>query len=159
MLVCTAIILSINFNSKDTPKSLPIEISYPNSEENVILNESEYKMFDGMYYVSLKAISSHPGISLIGDVEKMTLSLSETQNAEFTVGSKNVKINGNNVTLLNESRFIGGDLFIPVDFFDNYFDNAKTEISDKKIVLSLPEQKSFSLSSSSIASITLSDNS
>lgn len=145
ILIATSIILYINFNSKDSIRNLPIEITYDNDSQIISLDESEYKIFDGSHYVSLKAVSSLPGISLIGDVKKMTLSLSETQNAEFTVGSKHVKINGNNVTLLNQSRFVGGDLFVPIDFFENYFDNAKVEIDNKKILISIPENKAFSL--------------
>lgn len=145
LLFAITLILYFNFNSVSETKSLPVELCYQDNQ-NIVLDQAEYKIFDGEYYVSLKAISSLPGISLIGDVKRMTLSLSESQNAEFTVGSRHVNINGNNVTLLNTSKFIGGDLFIPIDFFDKYLKNSKTEISDKKISLTIPENKYYSLS-------------
>lgn len=131
MALCLAAIflyLKHDFSKTVYPSSLPVEIVYgENEKDSYTLKSNEYSYSGGKYYISLPALSQKLGFSILGDVKKMTLSLSDTQNAVFDVGSTAVNINGSYVSLSEHTYFSDGALYIPSEFFTNYCSDTASQ--------------------------------
>lgn len=131
MVLCLAAIflyLKHDFSKTVYPSSLPVEIICGENDKNAYtLKNSEYSYSGGEYYVSLSALSQKMGFSILGNVKKMMLSLSDTQNAIFDVGSTTVNINGTYISLSEHTYFSDGSLYVPSEFFTNYFSDTTSQ--------------------------------
>lgn len=129
--ICLAVLflyLKHDFSKTVYPSSLPVEIVCgQNDKDAYTLKSNEYSYSGGEYYISLSALSHKLGFSILGDVKKMTLSLSDTQNAVFDVGSSAVNINGSYVSLSEHTYFSDGALYVPSEFFTNYCSDTISE--------------------------------
>lgn len=144
-----ALVFFIQSDFSKAPKNstFPVGIKL---EENkpTILSDDEYSYRNGEYYVCLSALSEKMGFSILGDVKKMTLSISDTQKATFDVGSTAVSINGTGVSLTNPTYFSKGKLFVPCSFFTRYCENTSDEVTKdggaRHYELKFPKDISFS---------------
>lgn len=99
-------------------------------KQTVTLSENEYFYRNGEYYISLTKLCKICPLTLHGNVEYITLSLSDETYADFTVGSHSVNICGTNSLLSNPVYFENGQFYAPMSFFTNFFDGITSEHSD-----------------------------
>lgn len=151
-VICLAALflyLKHDFSKTVYPASLPVEIVCgENDKDAYMLKGGEYSYSGGEYYISLSALSRKLGFSILGDVKKMTLSLSDTQNAVFDVGSTAVNINGSYVSLSEHTYFSDGALYVPSEFFTNYCADTVSEATksnrERVFRIAFPENLKFS---------------
>ncbi len=150
------IFINYDFNKTNADSSCPVIIESPTlSEESLELDKGLYSYRNAEHYISLSSLTKNFGTRLTGDVKHMTLSLSDTDSATFSVGSNAVSINGNYISLSNPTYFSEGQLFVPQSFFDRYVENAKVSFSGRgsgrKLFISLPEKLSFVCKSTNLS--------
>ncbi len=151
-MTALVVFLVRDFNAYSDKDIKPVVLDVE-GEKLIFLKKNEYNVRYGEYYVSLKSVAELPGVSLIGDIKHMTLSLSAQQNSVFTVGTINAKINGTDIALSSPSIFESGDLFVPVSFFECYLSGSVVKFakpdssSENSLILTIPESKNFSICS------------
>lgn len=123
-----------DFRSTEKIPNEKISVEY-DKKEAVLLDEDCYFYRDGEYYVSLTELCKTVPFTLHGNVEKMTLTVSDGIFASFDVGTPNVSICSSYSVLDNKSVFEKGQLFIPVSFFSKFCDGFKTEHTGKSFSL------------------------
>lgn len=150
--LCTVSVIGFlwrDFNKATSEKTLPVEVLQSQYEKNAFLLSSDNCSYSSNeYYISLPALSERLGFSILGDVKKMTLKISENDSAVFEVGSTLAEINGNKVSLNAPTYFSGGALYVPASFFTSYlnsvtFEATKSKINGHVFRLSFPEVLSF----------------
>ena len=130
ILIAIFAYIFISFRGVDKVPDEPVKITV-SEDETVVLDNDYYAYKNGKYFVSLTKLSEICGFTLHGNPEEMTFSASDTNHATFEIGTRGVKINGTYSILDDASYFSGGNLFIPVSFFENYCSSVKCEF-DKK---------------------------
>ena len=124
----------IDFKSVQKTPDNKVAIVYAKNDE-VSLSSDSYFHRNGEYYVSLTDICKETGFTLHGNVEKMTLTLSDSTSASFDIGTPGVNICGTYCVLPNKSIFEKGKLFVPVSFFTEFCKDFETENTSKQFLL------------------------
>lgn len=139
----------LDFSSKSNEGGKAVHISYEGSD-TVTLGDGEYFYRNGEYFVSLTKLCKICPMTLHGNVEYITLSLSDDIYADFTIGSYTANICGTNSVLSNPVCFENGQFYAPIGFFTEFFDGITAEHSDngKNKGLTLVFDKSFTFKAS-----------
>ena len=130
ILIAIFAYIFINFKATDKAPDEPVKIT-SSDDTTVVLDDNFYDYKNGMYFVSLTKFCEVCDFTLHGNPEKMTFSVSDSNQATFEIGTRGVKINGTYSLLDGTSYFSDGNLFIPVSFFEDYCSGIKCEF-DKK---------------------------
>lgn len=135
-----------DFRSKEKTPDEAVTIT-ANDEKRVVLEDKFYFHRNGEYYVSLTKVASMCGLTLHGNVERMTLSFPDGMSVRFNVGSNVIEIAGMNCLMSNKTLFEFEQLFVPASFFTGYCEGVVVEHKEngKDKGFNITFDKNFSL--------------
>lgn len=133
-----------DFRSQEKIPGENIAIEYEGNDA-VILDEDSFFYRNGEYYVSLTELCKTLPFTLHGNVEKMTLTVSEGVFARFDIGTPNVNICSSYSVLDNKSIFEEGQLYVPVSFFTKFCEGFETSHTGKSFNLIFKKAFSFKI--------------
>lgn len=129
-ILCLAAIFGyifVDFFHDGKGEALPLKITV-GGEEPFFLDDSEYYISGGEYFVSLTHLSSKLGFTIHGKSgETMTLSIEGNDVAAIAVGTQNVLCGNISSVMSSPSVFKDEQLFVPSSFFEICFDGVKIE--------------------------------
>lgn len=127
--ICLIVIFSyilFDFHSYDKSPDEPVKVTYE-KDNTIVLGEDYYSYKNGEYYISLTKLSQICSFTLHGNSKNMTLTIADGKSASFDTGTPNVRVGNTYSVLKNSSYFYGGQLFVPVSFFEDMCDGIVCE--------------------------------
>lgn len=132
----------VDFRSTEKVPDSNISVSY-NSDRELSLEEEAAFYRNGEYYVSLTELCSILPFTLHGNVEKMSLTISDSASASFDIGTPGVNICSNYSVMDNVSIFEKGQLFVPLSFFNKFCLGFESSYNGKNLNLNFSKDFSF----------------
>ena len=103
-----------------------IQIGDNNASDMISLKSSSANVYrNGAFYIAIDALRDYCEFTVTGDTDEIRYIPRGTtgQQISFTVGSNTVVVNGSPVRMQTPSFVSGGNLYIPVSFFERYVKN------------------------------------
>ncbi len=125
--IAIAVWMRLDFSKQQVDNSLPLKLTL-SEDDTIVLPENNYFFRNGEYYISVTALADKAGFTLHGNaVNSITLTIDENAPITFDIGTPNVMCGSSWCVMSNRSYFEREQFFIPVSFFDSFFDGVDTE--------------------------------
>lgn len=123
MAVAVGIFINLHIKSDDNVEKYDVEVSNPNKDEDedntVYSGDDVY--FDSELYIPFEAIGELSDYTLTKDGDVVGIVFRESgEYAKFTVDTLKANVNGNEVELSSNSKFIDGKLYLPIEFYETH---------------------------------------
>ena len=94
----------------------------PSSSKNVYRN--------GAFYIAIDTLRDYCEFTVTGDTDELRYIPrgSSDQQISFVIGASTVSVNGSSVRLEDPSFISGGNLYVPISFFERYVKNMSVTL-------------------------------
>lgn len=150
--------VKLSLRVKDGPSNVTYKFSL-NENSETDSKERKYTLSDvrknGIYYVSLDDISELLSLRYIGNYDEITLSGTDGgEYVTFTKSSQNCRINGILCKMSAPSYVKDGEVYVPIDIFEQYYSGISLELDEEKMIYGISFDKNSSTQEFTVKSIS-----
>lgn len=150
--------VKLSLRVKDGPSEVTYKFFLTEDGEKTETKKRKYTLSDvrknGIYYVSLDDISELLSLRYIGNYDEITLSGEDgSEYVTFKKQSQNCLINGILSKMSAPSYVQDGEVYVPVDIFEQYYPGISLELDEEKMVYGFAFDKDKSSGAFSVKSI------
>jgi LAS superfamily LD-carboxypeptidase LdcB len=142
-MLCIGLLLIISLHSKSKPKNKPLyslEVLLPQkneNEENPFYSEDSVYI-DGDFYIPSDAIAKLTDFTMTLNEDVVGLVFKDSgEFAKFKIDSLNATVNGNEIELTQNAKYIDGILYLPYEFYKAHVIGFDIDFSEDKLLYTI----------------------